>query len=141
MGAVGEHGVRVLNADLIRQLGISDSQIESVTASERAELERRVAAYRGGRPLIDVEGKNVVVVDDGLATGISARAALTALRELAPARVVLAVPVGAPDTLDAMSDVADDVVAVARPSHFAAVGQWYRDFRQVSDREVADAMD
>ncbi|HMK62373.1 MAG TPA: alpha/beta family hydrolase [Acidimicrobiales bacterium] len=136
MGAIGEGGVRVVNDNVVEQLGVSDSVIEQVAAVEHAELERRLAAYRDGRPAVDVAGRNVVVVDDGLATGATARAAISVLRRRGAARVVLASPVGPPNVVRAMQAVADDVVCLEVSDQFFGIGQWYADFRQVSDDEV-----
>ncbi|WP_332674648.1 phosphoribosyltransferase [Aromatoleum sp.] len=117
------------------------ADIDSVAAAELQELERRVATYRGNRPPLDVAGKTIIVVDDGLATGAMMRAALIALRRSGPARLVVAVPVGAPDSCRRIEDDADEVVCLARPDPFQAVGLWYRDFPQTSDDEVRDLLD
>lgn len=140
MGAVAEGGVRVLNDELIAQLGVTARQIDETAAAELAELERRVRVYRGGRPMLDVRNRKVVVVDDGLATGVTASAAVKAIRALGPATVVFAVPVASADALGTMEDAADRAYAVSVPRGFRAVGQFYDDFRQVSDDEVCSAL-
>ncbi len=136
MGAIGEDGVRVLNRDLIARAGITDTEIARVEAAERAELERRARRFRGDRPALPLEGRTVVIVDDGLATGATARAAVQVARAHGARRVVLAVPVAPPDTVAALSADADEVVAVVRPTPFYAIGQFYDDFAQTSDEEV-----
>jgi putative phosphoribosyl transferase len=137
MGAVGEDGVRVLNDDVLRYLHISDRALQAVEARERDELERRARAYRGNRPRVPVDGCTAVIVDDGLATGSTARAAIQVARGHGARRVVLAVPVAPRETVAELSTVADDVVCVASPQPFAAIGQWYDDFRQTSDTDVS----
>lgn len=137
MGAIGPAGVRVLNADVVGRLGIGADEIQRVAQRESEELRRRERAYRGDRPEPDVAGKVVVVVDDGLATGSTMRAAVTAIRAGRPARVVVAVPVGAPPSCADLEDVADEVVCARAPRLFQAVGQWYRDFAPTTDDEVA----
>ena len=136
MGAIGEGGVRVVNESVIRQLQVPESVVEQVASVEHAELERRLAAYRDGRPGVDVAGRTVVVVDDGLATGATARAAISVLRHRGATRVVLASPVGPPNVVRDMQRVADDVVCLEVSDRFFGIGQWYADFRQVSDDEV-----
>jgi putative phosphoribosyl transferase len=136
MGAIGEGGVRVLNQNLIAQLGITDEEVEAVASREQAEVERRVRAYRAGRPPVPVTGRTVIVVDDGLATGFTARAAIQMVRRLGAARVVLAVPVAPPDAVEALREIADEVVCLETPTWFLAIGAWYQDFRQTTDEEV-----
>ena len=140
IGAVGEEGVLVLQEDAMRRLGLGRDDVQATVDAERTELERRVTAYRGGRPGIPVEGRTVVVVDDGLATGVSASAALEVLRERGAAHVVLAVPVGAPHSIDRVRPLADEVVCPHQPRDFMAVGSFYRDFGQTSDEEVIDLL-
>ena len=137
VGAIGESGVRTLNADLIRYLRIPDTALAEVEQREFAELDRRVARYRRGRPALNLEGKTAVIVDDGLATGFTALAAIEVARTRNAASVTLGVPVGAADTITMLENVADRVIAVESPSDLQAVGYWYADFRQTSDREVA----
>lgn len=139
IGAVAEGGEAMFSghADLLR---VGPHQRERLVEQERREVDRRVARYRGGRPLPAVTGREVVVVDDGLATGVTAGAALRALRRLRPSRLVLAVPVCAPDTADELSTVADEVVCCQRPHDLRAVGLWYDDFTQTSDEEVLELL-
>ncbi|HEY4398617.1 MAG TPA: phosphoribosyltransferase family protein [Acidimicrobiia bacterium] len=140
MGAVGEGGVRVLNADVVRQARVTESQLAQVEARERAEVEERAARLRGGRPAIPLEGRTVVIVDDGLATGGTARAAVRVARERGAERVILAVPVAPPETVAALRRDADDVVAVETPQPFFAIGGWYADFSPTSDDEVVELL-
>lgn len=136
IGAVGEGGVTLLDPVAVARLGAVEERIQQTVDREREELRRRVERYRGGRPGVEVEGREVVVVDDGVATGVSARAALQVLRERGASRIVLAVPVGSPRGLDDLAEEADDVVCPLRPPGFRAVGQYYDDFHQVTDEEV-----
>ena len=135
-GAVASGGTRVLNPEVVAVYRISDETIAAVFARESAVLVDREAEYRSGRPPEPVEGRTVILVDDGLATGASMRAAATAVRALAPARVCVAVPVGAAPTCEALRAVADQVVCAETPEPFVAVGYWYDDFTQVPDDEV-----
>lgn len=136
VGAIAEGGEPVYDDDLLRRLGLTRSSLTQVVDRERSELSRRVAAYRGGRPPPDVAGRQVVLVDDGLATGVTARAALRSLRGRSARRTVLAVPVAAPSSAAAMRQEADEVVTLATPALFRAVGEWYISFGQVSDADV-----
>lgn len=136
MGAIASGGLRVLNEDIVGALNIPDAVVEAVARRERAELERRERAYRGGRPPLDVRGKTVILVDDGLATGSSMRAAVAGLRAQQPAQVVVAVPTAAPETCEAFENEVDDVVCAVTPQPFFSVGTWYDDFSQTSDEEV-----
>ena len=140
MGAIGEGGVRVLNHDVVRHAGVSESEIAAVERSERAELDRRAAEFRGGRPPRNLAGRTVVVVDDGIATGATARAACAVARAQRAARVVLAVPVAPFDWTEELRDAADEFVAVHTPRRFGGVGEFYADFRQTTDREVTAAL-
>ena len=136
MGAIATGGVQVLNEEAIASYGVPDDVVHAVVASETLELQRREAAYRDGRTAIPLAGKVAIVVDDGLATGSSMRAAVTAVRKLGPSRIVVAVPVGAPSTCRELQQFADEVVCARTPEPFSAVGQWYRDFSQTDDEEV-----
>jgi len=140
MGALASDGVRILNEDVITALSISDDVIDDVTAVEQRELERRDRLYRDDRPPPDVRGRTILLVDDGLATGSTMRAAIAALRRLQPAQIVVAVPVGAPQTCAEIARQADDVVCARTPEPFIAVGAWYRDFGQTSDAEVSELL-
>ena len=140
MGAIASGGIRVLNEDVVRWLGITPEQIEAVALEEQRELDRRQQAYLEGRAPQPLEGRIVILVDDGLATGSTMRAAAEAIRQRNPAQVIIAVPVGAPDTCREMEAFADEVVCTRTPEPFSAVGQWYLDFDQISDEEVMDLM-
>jgi predicted phosphoribosyltransferase len=140
MGAIATGGVRVLNQDVIAQLGISDEVIDAVAAEEKRELERRQQAYRNHRRPPEVAGRVVILVDDGVATGSTMEAAVLALRQLKPARIVVAVPTAPPSSVEALRGFADEVVAVMTPDLFYGVGQWYADFAQTSDAEVRDLL-
>jgi putative phosphoribosyl transferase len=134
IGAIASGGVQVLNPFAID--GVSELQLGHIVARERAELARREALYRGSKPPVDVRGRTVIVVDDGLATGSTMRAAVAALRQRDPARLIVAVPVGAEDTCQQLRSEADEVVCPSTPSPFRAVGLWYQEFPQTSDEEV-----
>lgn len=136
MGAIASGGVRVMNEDVFGWYRPSAAAIEAVIRTEHAELERRERAYRDGRPPVPIEGRTVILVDDGLATGSTMRAAVLAIRRLGPARVVVAVPVGARETCEALRAMADEVVCALMPEPFSAVGRWYIDFSQTTDDEV-----
>ena len=140
MGAIAGGGVRVLNDDVVRWYGLPLATIDAVASAEQAELERREHAYRNGRSPIPLGGRVVLIVDDGLATGSTMRAAVRAVRQLKPSRVVVAVPVGAPDTCRDLERAADEVVCLATPEPFEAVGLWYEDFGQTTDEEVRDLL-
>lgn len=136
MGAIASGGVCVLNPDIVAVIDISQEAIEAVAATERQELERRERAYRGNKPPPTVENHCLILVDDGLATGASMLAAVSALRQRKPASIVVAIPVAPPDTVQRLKQEADDVVCLATPEPFSAVGRWYREFSQTSDDEV-----
>ncbi|MQS15020.1 phosphoribosyltransferase [Streptomyces kaniharaensis] len=136
MGAIGEDGVRVLNDQVMRLAGVTEEQLAEVERQERAELERRARRYRGNRPPADLRGRTVIVVDDGIATGSTARAACRIVRARGAARVVLAVPVAPRDWTDRLTEVADELVCVGTPSPFFAIGEFYADFSQTGDDEV-----
>lgn len=140
MGAIATGGVRVLNEDTVSRLGIPDEDISRTIESEERELSRRERLFRGSRPPPRIKGRTVILVDDGLATGSTMRAAVQALREQDPARLVVGVPVGAPETCAAFQDEADEVVCALTPEPFYAVGHFYEDFSQTSDEEVHELL-
>jgi putative phosphoribosyl transferase len=141
MGAIASGGVRVLNTDVIRWYGLPESAIDRVAAEEQEELARREREYRREQAPLDLRGRTVVLVDDGLATGSTMKAAVKAVRTLEPARIVVAVPVGASDTCRELTELADEVVCAHTPEPFSAVGLWYRDFSQTTDDEVRDLLE
>jgi putative phosphoribosyl transferase len=136
LGAVASGGVRVLNDDIVESLGISRQVIEVVTAREKAELERREKLYQGDKPFPRLENKTVIVVDDGIATGATMRVAVKALRQQNVSKIILAAPTSAPDTYQQLRLEADEVVCLATPEPYLAVGTWYEDFSQTSDEEI-----
>lgn len=136
VGAIASGGAKVINRDIVDSLALDAARIDEIEAREREELRRRERLYRGDRPTPELAGKTALLVDDGLATGASMRAAVDAVRALDPARVVVAVPTAAADTCDALAREVDAVVCVRTPRPFFGVGRWYRDFHQVSDDEV-----
>lgn len=140
MGAIATGGTRVINEEVVGTLNIPPEVIDTVAVEEQQELNRREADYRDGHPPPDVRGRTVILVDDGLATGSTMRAAVAALRQQDPARIVVAVPVGAPDTCAELESQADEVVCVQMPQPFYAVGAWYEDFAQTSDEEVRELL-
>jgi predicted phosphoribosyltransferase len=140
MGAVATGGGRVLNDEIVRGLGISEHEIDAAAARELRELARRARLYRGDRSPPDAAGRTVILVDDGLATGATMRAAVEALKQQQPARTVVAVPTASPDTCEALKAEADDVVCAMSPEPFFAVGHWYEDFTQTTDDEVRDLL-
>jgi putative phosphoribosyl transferase len=140
MGAIASGGVRVLNDDVVRWYGIPQAVIDEVAHEEQRELERREQAYRDGRTPVPLFGRTVLLVDDGLATGSTMKAAVQAIRALSPSRIVIAVPVGAAETCRELSEVADEIVCARSPANFRAVGQWYVDFSQTTDAEVRDLL-
>jgi putative phosphoribosyl transferase len=141
MGAIASGGELVLNEELVKGLKLPNSVLEAVIVEEREELERRERIYRGDRPPPDVRGRTVILVDDGLATGSTMRAAVAALRRQGPARIVVAVPIGAPETCAEFEREADDVVCAVTPQPFYAVGLWYGDFSQTTDEEVHNLLE
>jgi putative phosphoribosyl transferase len=140
MGAIASGEVRVLNRDVIGALSLPDEILDAVTAVEREELERRERSYRGDRPPPDVQHKTVILIDDGLATGASMRAAVAALRQTGAAKIVVAVPVGAPSTCEELAEEADESICLITPGAFIGVGQYYEDFSQTSDEEVRELL-
>jgi predicted phosphoribosyltransferase len=140
MGAIASGGGRVLNDEVVRALNITDRVIDAIAAREAQELARRERLYRGGRPPLDVRGRTVILVDDGLATGATMQAAVKALRQMQPGRLVVAVPTGSPQTCEQLRSEADEVICAIEPEPFHAVGLWYEDFSQTSDEEVRDLL-
>lgn len=139
-GAIASGGVRVLNEDVVRALPNADQLIESVTEKETVELERREQTYRDGRPAPELRDRVVILVDDGLATGATMRAAVAALRQRGVAKIVVAAPVGAPETCRELEQEADETICAIAPEFFQAVGQYYEDFSQTSDEEVRELL-
>lgn len=135
-GAIASGGLRFLDSEIVGAVGISEVEIELVTARERHELERRERAYRGGRTPLPVEGQTVILVDDGIATGSSIQVAITALRQMNPFRLVVAVPVAPASTCRRLKPAVDNFICVRMPTSFVAIGQFYEDFSQVSDQTV-----
>ena len=140
MGAIATEGVRVLNDDVVMSLELEPEVIDAVAAREEKELARRERLYRGARPAPDVHGRTVILVDDGLATGSTMRAAVAALRKQRPARIVVAVPVAAPETREEFKTEVDEVICAATPRMFNGVSRWYEDFCQTTDEEVHELL-
>ncbi|MGC1687322.1 MAG: phosphoribosyltransferase [Candidatus Acidiferrales bacterium] len=140
-GAIASGGVRVVDTEIVDELAIPNAAINGVLEREMKELQRRELAYRRGMPAVDVKDRIVILVDDGIATGASMRAAVEALRKLGPARIVVAVPVASPHAVRQLSKVADEVVCLSAPEDFSAVGQWYADFQSTTDEEVTAALE
>jgi predicted phosphoribosyltransferase len=136
VGAIASGGVRILNDDVVAMYGLSKTAIDHIARDEQVELERRERAYREGRAPVPLGGRVVLLIDDGLATGASMKAAVEAVRLHRPARIVVAVPVGSPETCREFAHLADEIVCARAPERFSAVGQWYRDFSQTTDDEV-----
>lgn len=141
MGAVASGGVEVRNPEVLRETGVREAEFQAVAQRERGELLRREAVYRAGRPPVDVEGRTVILVDDGIATGSTVRAAVEALRLRGAGQVLVAAPVAPPDVRQALLRAADDVVCVATPSPFYAISPWYGEFPQLSDEEVREVLE
>jgi predicted phosphoribosyltransferase len=141
MGALGSGGVRVLNTDVIASLGIPDDVIESVANREAVELARRETVFRHGRPPLEVHGRTVILVDDGVATGATLRAAILGLRKAGAERIVAAVPVASASAADLLRDDVDEFIAISIPPEFHSVGEWYDRFPQTTDREVSALLD
>jgi len=141
MGAIATGGVLVHNEEVVRGLRILPHVIQAVAGREQQELERRERLYRGDRPPPEVRGRTVILVDDGLATGATMRAAAEALRQQQPARLIIAVPVAAPTTCEELREVEDEIICAVTPEPFYAVGLWYEDFSPTSDEEVRDLLD
>ena len=141
IGAVAAGGVRVLNEDVVKRLGITDEYVERITARETAEVERRLRYFRGDRPEPEVGGRTAILVDDGLATGVTARAAVEALRLRGPRRLILAAPVCAAQTAELFRPGVDELVCLESPTDLGAIGFWYRDFQQTTDEEVVELLE
>jgi putative phosphoribosyl transferase len=139
-GAIASGGVRVLNEDVVRAIPHAEEAIEAVTTRETAELERREQLYRDGRPAPELRVRVVILIDDGLATGATMRAAVKALRQSGAARIIVAVPVGPPDTCREIEEQADETICLSTPAFFQAVGQYYEDFSQTSDEDVRELL-
>lgn len=140
MGAIATGGVEVINADVVRSFGVPDSAIEKIRRIEKKELQRRELAYRGDRPPYHVQNRIVIIADDGIATGATMKAAVTALRQLNPERIIAAAPVAPPDAYNSMSKAADKFICPVIPIYFRSVGQWYQDFSQTTDAEVKEIL-
>jgi putative phosphoribosyl transferase len=139
-GAIASGGVRVLNQDVMRAIPHADEAIETITARETTELQRREQIYREGRPAPELRDRIAILVDDGLATGATMRAAVKALRERGAAKIVVAVPVGPPDTCHEIEEQADETICLSMPEFFQAVGQYYDDFSQTTDEDVRELL-
>ena len=140
MGAIASGGMRVINREVVDELGITREQLDAAAAREERELQRRELRYRNGQPPPEVRGRTVILVDDGLATGTTMRAAVAALRQQEPARIVVAVPLGASESCEDLAAEADEVICARSPEPFYAVGLWYRDFAQTTDEEVRELL-
>jgi len=140
LGAIASGGVRILNSEVVGVLGIGDAEIERIAEQEGRELERRERIYRGDRPLSEVRGRTVILVDDGIATGATMRVAIRALRQRDPRRIVVAVPVAPADTVERLGAEADEVVCLESPEPFIGVGRWYADFAPTEDADVRDLL-
>jgi putative phosphoribosyl transferase len=140
-GAIANRGVRILDSDVINGMGLTQLDIELVTAEEKQELQRRERTYRGARPELDMQGFVVILVDDGIATGSSIRAAIRAIRQMNPARIVIATPVAPASTCNRLRSEVDELVCAETPEYFYGVGQFYEDFSQVSDEDVRELLD
>lgn len=140
MGAIASGGVRVLNEQVIRAYGIDDDAIDEVEQNEQQELQRREGLYRGQRPYPELKDKTIILVDDGLATGSTMKAAINAVKAHGSSSIVVAVPVAPPDTVYALEQMVDRVICPLQPSGFSSIGQWYDDFSQVSDTEVMEQL-
>lgn len=140
MGALASGGVRVINQEVVRSAGISHAAIETAVARESRELQRRELAYRGHTGVPEIEDKTVILIDDGIATGSTVKAAVLALQQQEPARIIIAVPTAAPDACAMLEPMVDELIALLQPDEFRAVGQWYEDFSQTTDDEVTECL-
>ena len=141
LGAIATGGVRILNKDVVQFLAIPDETIDIIAANEQQELERRERLYRGNRPAYVVKGRKIILVDDGIATGATMHAAIEAIKELLPSRIIVAVPTAAPSTCNEFAAEVDELVCIIRPEPFIAVGYWYRQFSQSTDEEVRNLLE
>jgi putative phosphoribosyl transferase len=141
IGAIASGGVTVLNEETLRDYGVGREQVEAVVEAEQRELERRERRYRGDRPFPDLTGRTVILIDDGLATGSTMRAAVAALRQERPARVIVAVPTAPPETCEELRPIVDEMICLITPDPFYAVGLWYEDFSQTTDDEVHELLE
>lgn len=141
IGAIAPGGVYLLDEQSMEWLGITEAQLQRVIARETEEVNRRLRLYRGRRPVLDVQDRTVILVDDGLATGVTARAAILSLRKQHPRRLIVAVPVCAPETAERVRAEVDDLICASNPPYFQAVGLWYRNFEQTTDQEVIDLLE
>jgi predicted phosphoribosyltransferase len=141
VGAIGENGVRIVDADAVKAMHLDVNELHDIEEKERAELARRSAHFRAGKPRLDLKGKRAIIVDDGVATGATAAAACRAARQLGAREVVLATPVAPADWTEGLSSEADVLIALETPEHFWAVGQWYEHFDQTTDEEVIEALE
>ncbi len=141
IGAIAPGGVRVVNDRVVRELGVSEDWIDAVAEKELVEIGRRMRLFRGDRPEPEIEGRTVILVDDGIATGMTVRAAIQAIREKSPRRLVLAVPVCAEVTADALASEVDDLICIQTPPDLWAIGFWYENFRQLDDEEVVELLE
>lgn len=140
IGAIAEGDVQIVDDDTLRTIGVDEEELKDTLKLEKKELQRRVEIYRGHRPLPDLTGRTVILVDDGMATGMTARAAIESVKKLHPQKIILAMPVCAFDIVENLRSMVNGVICLATPYEFIAVGAWYRDFSQVSDREVVDLL-
>lgn len=141
MGAVAEGGVEILDKDLIRSMSIPKKLVDEVIDREKKEIERRKSLYRNNKPIIDIENRVVILVDDGMATGVSAKAAVKSLKKLKPKKIIFASPVCAKDSVGEMKNLVDVLCCLLTPSEFSSVGLWYQNFEQVTDEEVKELLD
>jgi putative phosphoribosyl transferase len=140
LGAIATGGAKVLNSTIIRAFSVDQKTLDRVTQSEQRKLERQERYLRGDRPPPDISGKEVILVDDGLATGATMKAMVTALRKHEPSRIIVAVPIGAPETCEEFESEVDEIICAEAPTPFFAVGMWYRDFTQITEEEVRDLL-
>lgn len=141
IGAIAPNGVHILNIDLIRSLGVTEHELEKIIERETREMERRLELYRKDSPPLDLNNKTVILIDDGLATGVSTRAAVVSIKQMEPRKIILAVPVSPPDTADQFRKEVDEFICLSEPAGFYAVGAYYENFDQTTDDEVLDLLE